>query len=269
MRVEQETRPRDVDAVAERARRVVVDRDPLLVVQRRRRGGRVDERRRRPAEVPRAVERPAVHGDGVRRARAVEAEPRIEDMALGVPRDRRVAARVVRAAREVLDARDERAEVVRVGGGAAPGAAAVVREVRPRIGVAKRAARRPADAAAPCARDVVVRGRDDLIRVVGIDRDRRLVLRGARRVLIHGDVRRQDRVAVERATRHERRRDRGRDRRGCGVLRLLLDERREANLQPGGPVDRGDLAGKRRDVVLRRRRRTARASREQDRRGYA
>src|SRR5439155_13858552 len=118
-------------------------------------GGLVDARGGAPGELP-AAERAAADRDRVRRRRAVEAEAGVVDVSLAVERDGRIAARVVLAADQVLDAGDQRADVAGIGRVAAPGLAAVVREVRPRVGVPERAARGAADRAGPRAGHVVV-----------------------------------------------------------------------------------------------------------------
>src|SRR5207244_1143151 len=124
---------------------------------------------RAPAQVAASVERAPIHGDGIRRRGAVEAETGVVDTAAAVEGERRVATGVVDATGEPRDSRDERPLVRRVGRHAAPGRAAVVREVGARVTVTERAARRAAYRARPRARDVVIRGGDDAIRIVRID----------------------------------------------------------------------------------------------------
>ena len=226
-----------------------VRRDPLFVVQRRWRGRLVDERRLAPAQLPSRVEGPLVDSDRVRRSGAVEAETRVKHMASAVERECRVATGVIDPAGESLDTRDERSELARIARRAAPRCAAVVREVRPGVAVAERAARSAAHRAAPRARDIVIGRRDDAQRVVRVDRDRGLVLRCRSGVLIHQDCGCRDGRPVERAREHVR----GRDRRGGGggvfLGRLLLDERGKPDLQARGAVHRGDFAGERVEVV--------------------
>src|SRR5207247_11332457 len=107
----------------------------------------------------------------------VEAEAGVIDMAMAVEGDRRIAAGVIRAATcQAGDAGDQGSEMTRIGRGAAPRRATVVRVVRARVAVAERAAGRAAATAGPATSDVVVRRRNDPARVVRIDGDRRLVL---------------------------------------------------------------------------------------------
>ncbi len=87
MRVEDEARPTHVDAILKRAARVRVNRNPFLVVERRWRGSLVDERRRTPAQGAPSVKRPLVDCYGVRRARAIEPQTRIVNVALAVERE--------------------------------------------------------------------------------------------------------------------------------------------------------------------------------------
>src|SRR5437868_6998490 len=68
VRIEKETRPRNVNAVLERAACLGVDRDPLFVIQSRRRGRRVDEGRRSPAQMATGVEGALAYLHRVRRA---------------------------------------------------------------------------------------------------------------------------------------------------------------------------------------------------------
>ena len=252
--VELEPRPRDVDVVAERARRVAVDRDPFLVVEGRGRRRLVDEDRRAPRQRAAGAERALVDGDGVGGRRPVEPEAGVEDVAVRVERDRRVAARVVLAARQAGDARDQRPEMVRVAARAAPRRPAVVRVVRAGVAVTQGAAGRPADRAGPRPADVVVGRGHDPAGTVGVDRDRGLVLGCARGVLVDEDVGRRDRGPVERAREDDVGVDRGRraGRRRVFVFPgFFLEERREADLEAGRPVQGRGLAGERRDVVLR------------------
>src|SRR5205085_11789153 len=100
---------------------------------------------------------------------AVEAEAGIEDSALAVEGDRRIAPGFVRASDQVLDTWDQRPDVVWIAVGTAPRRAAVVREVRSRVGVGQSATRSPADRAGPCAGRVVVRRAHDTVRIVRVD----------------------------------------------------------------------------------------------------
>src|SRR5439155_158551 len=106
---------------------------------------------------------------------------------------------VIDPAGESLDTRDERSELGRIARRAAPRCAAVVREVRPGVAVAERAARSAAHRAAPRARDIVIGRRDDAQRIVRVDRDGGLVLRCRSGVLIHQDCGRRDGRPVEMA----------------------------------------------------------------------
>ena len=245
-RVEDEARPAHVDAVAERAARVVIGDDPLLVVERRRRGGRIDEGRRAPGERAVGGERALVDGHGVGGGVAVEAEARVVDLAAAVEAQRRVSAGIVAAAGQPRDAGDQRAQVLRVAAERGPAHATVVRVVGARVAVAERAARRAADRACPCPRDVVVGRADHAQRVVRIDRDARLVLRRTGRVKVHHVVGRQNHAAVSRVG---ERRAIGGEHVGRVIVHLDLDEGGHADLQALGAVDRGDLALERRDVV--------------------
>ncbi len=67
MRVEDESRERHVDPIAEAAARVGIGRDPFLVVESRGRRRRVDEGRCAPGELSAGIEGAAVHSDRVRR----------------------------------------------------------------------------------------------------------------------------------------------------------------------------------------------------------
>ena len=102
-----------------------VDTDPLLVVENRWRRCRVYESRRTPRHDT-ARDGAFAYFDCVGRGEPVEAEAGIEDVPSGIECQRRVASRVIRAAREVLNAGYEGAEVLRVRGSAAPGGTAVV-----------------------------------------------------------------------------------------------------------------------------------------------
>src|SRR6266404_3171127 len=84
-------------------------------------------------------------------------------------------------------------------GSAAPGLAAIVGEIRPRVSVAYSTARYCPDAAAPGESYVVVRTSNDAPRIVGIHRDGRLILRSSPGVLVHRHVRREDTGPVQRA----------------------------------------------------------------------
>src|SRR4029450_8619281 len=113
-RAEEEARPGYVDAVLEWTSGVRVDRNPLLVVEGRGRGRRVDERRRTPAQAA-AAEGALAHLDRVRRTRAIEPEPGEVDMTFAVEGDRGVTGRVVLPTGEAVDPRNDRAEMSRVG----------------------------------------------------------------------------------------------------------------------------------------------------------
>src|SRR6266851_9748865 len=175
-------------------------------------------------------------------------------MSPAVERYGRVAARIVRTAREVGDARNQCALAGTVElRGAAPRCSTVVREVGTRVAVTVAAAGAAiGERAGPGAGHVVIGGCHEPIRLVGIDRDRGLVLWRRGRVLVDRHIRRLNRRAVQWARedvgwRDDRRRTIG----GPGILRLLLDERGKPNLEAGGPIDRGHLTGEGRDVVGR------------------
>jgi|GEM_PF-6299548 len=200
----------------------------------------------------------------VRCAGPVEPQPGVVHLAAAVEGHRRVAARVVGAARQVLDARDEGAQVSRVRRGTAPSGTAVVGEIGARVPVTQRAARRPGDRARPGPGHVVVRAADDPVGVVRVDRDRGLVLRGRRGVLVHVDRRRRHRRCVQRARQHLPRGDR-RCRCRAAVRGLFLDERREPNLQPRRATQRRHLPRQRGEVIPGRRG-SLRGQRGEDRR---
>ncbi len=162
--------PRDVDPVLERATDVVVDRHVRLVLQDGSRSGGVGELgRRHGREVPRGasvagraedVEGARLVGVGAHGATAVEHLAAHVCVALGVPGDGGVAARLPVLARGTPGGRPvrERHRDEAVG----PGPTAVAREC--------------ADAVAVAAA-VVVLARDHLARVHRVDGDGLLVLR--------------------------------------------------------------------------------------------
>src|SRR6266404_445865 len=84
-------------------------------------------------------------------------------------------------------------------GSAAPGLAAIVGEIRPRVAVAHSTARCCPDAAVPGESYVVVRTSDEAPRIVGIHRDGSFVLRSSPGVLVYRHVRREDTGPVQRA----------------------------------------------------------------------
>ena len=244
VRVEEEARPSDINPILEGTANVVVDGNPLFVVEGRGRGRWIDERRRTPSQVAANVEGAFINCYRVRRAGPVKAETGVKDVALAVECDRGIAARVVLAADEALDTRNEGSDLAPVGSRyvagvrvaiAAPGAAAVVAVVCTRIGVAERTAGRGPDKAGPGTGDIVIRSADDTIGIVGVDGNRSFILRRGCSVLIYQDVRVHNGGAVERAGQHVGRGDRGRERRRL-LLRFLLDESGEADLQAGGSL---------------------------------
>src|SRR6185437_4689770 len=143
----------------------------------------IDECRGSPAQRAGLIEGPAVYRDRTGRAGAIEAEACIVDIAPTVECDGRITSGIVDAAREALHAGNQGAEMLGIGGHTAPVLASIIREVRARITISERAARRTGDAAAPCPRDVVVCPGHDAHRVVGIDGDGRFVLWRCRSVL--------------------------------------------------------------------------------------
>ena len=181
----------------------MVNRDPLLVVEGGRRSGLIDEGGCAPGQVAAGVEGALVYGDGAGRRRAVEAQAGVEHVALAVEGDAGIATRVVDAAGQTLDSRDECAQMRRIAGRAAPGSAAIVGEIGAGVGVAQRATWRSGDRARPGARDVVVGRGDHAIVVIGINCDRGFVLRCGGCVLIHQNVRRRDAGAVKRTAEHD------------------------------------------------------------------
>src|SRR5207245_10752683 len=96
-------------------------------------GWRVKERGRPPVRRSAAIERALVHAHGVRRTTPIEPEARIEYVALAVERERRVPTGIVNPARQTLDSRYKRPEMIGMRGDAAPGRPAVIRVVRPGI----------------------------------------------------------------------------------------------------------------------------------------
>src|SRR5262249_7639817 len=104
--VEDEARPTHVDAILEQAARVRVHRDPRLVVERRGRGGLVDERWRAPGQVAASVERSLVNRHGVRRAGAIEAKSAVVNIALTVEGDRRISTRIILTCDQMFNAGD-------------------------------------------------------------------------------------------------------------------------------------------------------------------
>src|SRR6185437_4752940 len=230
LRLEDEARPRDVHAIAEWTRGIGVHRDPFLVIEGAGRSRLIDECRRSPAQRAGTIEGPAVYGDRTGRAGAIESEACIVDVAPAVESDGRITARIVDATREALHAGNQSSEMLGISGHTAPVLTSIVREVCARITVPERAAGRTGDAAAPCARDVVVRGGHDTHGIVGVHGDGRFVLWRCRGVLVH-EV--GNRSAVQRAREYIGRRNYVRCRSGR-VEALLLDERGEADLQAGG-----------------------------------
>src|SRR5207245_7608303 len=115
VRVKDEARPSDVNAVLKLAARMRVHSDPRLVVKRRRRRCRVDERRWTPGQVAAAVKRAFINGFGVRCAGPVEGIAYVKDVALAVERKRRVTAGIIRTSDQMLDTWNQRSDLARVG----------------------------------------------------------------------------------------------------------------------------------------------------------
>src|SRR5262249_27335771 len=206
--LEDEPRPTHVNAILKRATRVRVNRNPLLVIERRRRGSLIDECWGTPSQIATTVEGAFINGYRVRWTSSVEAKTRIENVTLAVERDGGVAARIVLAAHEAFHTRDEGSDLGRIGGGhvvsvwiavTAPGRTPIVRKVRARVTVAECATRCSINGAGPSARYVVIRPANDPIGIIRINGDRRFVLRRCRGVSVHKDVRRDNRGAIKRA----------------------------------------------------------------------
>src|SRR5262249_28209496 len=115
--LEDEPRPSDVDAILKWAARVRVNRDPLLVIERRRRGGLINECWGTPSQIATTVEGAFINGYGVRWTSSVEAKTRIENVTLAVERNRGVTASVVLPADEAFHTRNEGSDLRRIGGG--------------------------------------------------------------------------------------------------------------------------------------------------------
>src|SRR5262249_52664600 len=155
-----------------------VNRDPLLVIERRRRGGLINECWGTPSQIATTVEGAFINGYGVRWTSSVEAKTRIENVTLAVERNRGVTASVVLPANEAFHTRDEGSDLRRVSGGHVVGVwiavtakrrTSVVRVIRARVTVAECATWCPIDKARPCSRDVVIRPANDPIWIIRIN----------------------------------------------------------------------------------------------------
>src|SRR4030095_8017721 len=156
--VKEEPRPGDIDAILERASRMPVHSDPLLVVEGRGRSRLVDKRWRTPRVYHAAIECAFADRDGVGRRSAIKAQAGVENVSLAIERQRGITARIVLAADEALDPRNEGSDLAWVScrcvvsvwvAVAAPSLPAIVRVVRARVTVTEGAARVSINATGP------------------------------------------------------------------------------------------------------------------------
>src|SRR5262249_1288240 len=144
MCVEDETCPADVHAVSERAAGVRIDSYPLFIIEGAGRGRCIDEGRCAPGQA-RAAEGALADGHRVGRCGAIEAKTGVVGMALAVERYGGIAAGVVDASCQALNAGNQSPKMARVRADTTPGQATIIGEVGSRVRITQSAAGCPRD----------------------------------------------------------------------------------------------------------------------------